>query len=206
MRAATNVSTWESGATPAPSGSRGTGRGRHRRAERAHRLQDLRPARRASIRCQRPAGRLHRQQPDHLQHVILEHVADGAGLLVEPAAPSDAERLGHGDLHAFDVVAVPDRFEERVRESEQQQVLHRLLAEVVVDPEDLVSSNTVCSVALSSRADSRSRPNGFSMMTRPSRGAPGRVRAPRRSLRTGSAEWRDSGAAGRLPELPGSVW
>jgi hypothetical protein len=48
----------------------------------------------------------------------------------------DTEALGHGDLHALHVVPVPDRLEEGVVEPEQQQVLHRLLAEIVVDAED----------------------------------------------------------------------
>ena len=44
--------------------------------------------------------------------MILDHVADGAGLVVEGASALDAEVLGHGDLHALDVVAVPERLEE----------------------------------------------------------------------------------------------
>src|SRR6185437_5174166 len=42
------------------------------------------------------------------------------------------------DLHAGDEVAVPDRLEERVGEAEIEQVLHRLLAEVVIDAEDAI--------------------------------------------------------------------
>src|SRR5438477_12160336 len=41
-----------------------------------------------------------------------------------------------GDLDALDVVAVPERFEERVGEAEVQQVLDRRLAEVAVDAVD----------------------------------------------------------------------
>src|SRR5947208_16037742 len=81
-------------------------------------------------------GSLHGEEPHHLQHVILDDVADRARLLVEAAAPLDPEALGHSDLHALDVVAVPDRLEERVREAEDEEVLHRLLPEVVVDAED----------------------------------------------------------------------
>src|SRR6185369_7701536 len=47
-----------------------------------------------------------------------------------------AERLGHGDLNTGDVSMVPDRLEERVGKPEIEQVLHGLLAEVVVDAED----------------------------------------------------------------------
>jgi hypothetical protein len=82
--------------------------------------------------------RLHRQVADDLQQVVLNDVADDAGLVVELAAPFDAEAFGERDLDVLDVVPVPDRFEKRVREPEVQEVLHRLLAEVMVDPEDVV--------------------------------------------------------------------
>jgi len=67
--------------------------------------------------------------------VVLQDVADRAHLVVEPSPPSDAEGLGHGDLDAVDVVAVPDRLQEGVGEAEVKEVLHRLLAQVVIDPE-----------------------------------------------------------------------
>src|SRR6185437_1923170 len=79
---------------------------------------------------------LHREEGDDLEQVILDHVADRTGLLVEAAAPGDADLLGHGDLHARDVIAVPDRLEERVPEAEVEDVLYRLLAELVVDAKD----------------------------------------------------------------------
>ncbi len=56
--------------------------------------------------------------------------------LVEPAAPLDAERLGHRDVHALDILARPDGLEERVREPEIQNVLNGLLAQIVIDAED----------------------------------------------------------------------
>ena len=55
---------------------------------------------------------------------------------VEDASALDAEVLRHGDLHALDVVAVPERLQERVGEAEEEQVLHRPLAQVMVDAED----------------------------------------------------------------------
>ena len=82
-------------------------------------------------------GRLHRHEAQHLQHVVLDDVAQRAGLLVEAAAPLDADRLGHRDLDVVDEVAVPDRLEDAVREAEHEDVLDGLLAQVVVDPEDL---------------------------------------------------------------------
>ena len=66
-----------------------------------------------------------------------DHVAEGAGLLVEAGAARDRERLGDVDLDVVDVVSVPDRLEEAVREAQGEDVLDRLLAEEVVDPEDV---------------------------------------------------------------------
>jgi len=80
--------------------------------------------------------RVHGEQRDHLQEMILHDVADRTDLLVEAAAAFDAEMLGHGDLHVLDVLTIPDRFQKRVAEAEIQQVLHRFLAEIVVDAED----------------------------------------------------------------------
>ena len=52
------------------------------------------------------------------------------------AAAFDAEFLRHRDLHVLDVGAVPDRLDERVGKPEVEQVLHRLLAEEVIDAVD----------------------------------------------------------------------
>ena len=67
-----------------------------------------------------------------------DHVAVGARLLVEAGAGADPERLRHVDLDVVDVVAVPDRLEEAVGEAQGEDVLRRLLAEEVVDAEDLL--------------------------------------------------------------------
>jgi len=69
--------------------------------------------------------------------VVLQHVARGAAAVVVAAARADAELLGDGDLHVVDVAAVPERLEDRVGEAQDEEVLHGLLAEVVVDAEDL---------------------------------------------------------------------
>ena len=73
-----------------------------------------------------------------------DHVAEGARLLVEAGAARDRQRLGHVDLDVVDVVAVPDRLEEAVREAQREDVLDGLLAEEVVDPEDVVLAGTPC--------------------------------------------------------------
>ena len=54
-----------------------------------------------------------------------------------------------------------------LREAQGQDVLHRLLAEEVVDAEDLrLVEDARARVALSARAEARSVPNGFSMIIR----------------------------------------
>ena len=81
---------------------------------------------------------LHRCQRQQLQQVVLDHVSRGADTVVVPGTPADADVLGHRDLHVVDVVAVPDRLVQFVGEAQGQDVLNRLLAEVVVDAEDRV--------------------------------------------------------------------
>jgi hypothetical protein len=57
---------------------------------------------------------------------------------VQITAAADPDVLGRGDLDVIDVVAVPHRLEQGVGESQRHQVLDGLLAQVVIDAEDLV--------------------------------------------------------------------
>ena len=77
--------------------------------------------------------RLHERHRQHLHDVVLHDVAQGAGLLVEAAPMADAERFADGDLDVVDVAAVPDRLVDGVGEAQGEDVLDRLLPEVVVD-------------------------------------------------------------------------
>src|SRR6185312_4987177 len=81
---------------------------------------------------------LHGGQRQQLQQVVLDDVAGGADPVVVAGPAADTDVLGHGDLHVVDVVAVPDRVVQLVGESQGQQVLHGLLAQVVVDAEHAV--------------------------------------------------------------------
>ena len=79
---------------------------------------------------------LHRGQREQLQQVVLDDVAGRADAVVVPGPAADPDVLGHRDLHVVDVVAVPDRLVQGVGEAQRQDVLDRLLAQVVVDAED----------------------------------------------------------------------
>ena len=98
--------------------------------------------------------------------MILDHVADGARLIVKGAAALDAEVFRHGDLHALDMVAVPERLQERIGEAEEEHVMHRPLPQVMVDAEDrrLVEGAEQDLVELLRRGEVV--PKGFSTMTR----------------------------------------
>src|SRR5215470_820118 len=68
--------------------------------------------------------------------MVLDDVADSARLIIKSAPSLDTEVFGHGDLHTRDMVAIPERFQDRVGEAEEEHVVHRPLAQVMVDAED----------------------------------------------------------------------
>jgi len=78
---------------------------------------------------------LHGREGQELQEVVLDDVTGSPDAVVVTRPGPDADLLGHGDLDVVDVVGVPQRLEHRVREPHREDVLDRLLAEVVVDAE-----------------------------------------------------------------------
>jgi len=69
--------------------------------------------------------------------MVLDDVPHGAGVLVEPTPALHSDVLGHRDLDVVDPGAVPDRQEDGVGEAEGEQVLDRVLRQVVIDAEHL---------------------------------------------------------------------
>ena len=110
--------------------------------------------------------RLHRDQRQQLEQMVRHHVAQRAGRVVKVAAMPDAEFFIDGDLDVVDMVAVPDRLEHAVGEAQYQDVLHRLLAEIMIDPIDLVLFNQLEQFTVERFAEARSVPNGFSTTSR----------------------------------------
>ena len=70
--------------------------------------------------------------------MVRNHVAQRAGRVVEAAAMTDRELFVHGNLNMVDVIAIPDRLEHAVGKTQYQDVLYRLLAEIMIDPIELV--------------------------------------------------------------------
>src|SRR5579863_4711180 len=67
--------------------------------------------------------------------MILHDVANRANSVVKTAPAFHTEIFRHRDLHAFDVMAIPERLDEGIRESEHQQVVHGPLPEIMIDAE-----------------------------------------------------------------------
>src|SRR5262249_44589719 len=82
--------------------------------------------------------RFHRQIREHLKKMILNHIANGARLIVETSPTLDTKIFRHRDLDALDVVAIPKRLDKRVRKAKDHEVIHRPLSEVVVDAKNVL--------------------------------------------------------------------
>src|SRR5215470_8701643 len=75
--------------------------------------------------------------------MIGDHVAQRAGLFVITHAATDALRFRRSDLDVVHIIAVPDRLEHRVAEAEENDVLHSLLAEIMIYAIDLILAEDV---------------------------------------------------------------
>ena len=124
---------------------------------------DLLVADRRSVEIGR---RLHRDEREQLEHMVLHHVPKGAGLIIIIPAALDPNRLGDRDLDVLDMGGVPQGLEREFRKAEREKVLDRLLAEIMVDPERAIFGKGAATASLISRLDSRSVPSGFSSAMR----------------------------------------
>ena len=75
--------------------------------------------------------------------MILHHVAQRACALVKPGATFNAQCFCRRDLHRVNVMRVPERRENRVRESHYQDVLCSFLAQEMVDAVGLLFGERV---------------------------------------------------------------
>ena len=65
--------------------------------------------------------------------MVLHHVAQCAGAIVIAAAAFHADLFSDRDGHVIHIAPVPDGLEQRIGKAKCQHVLHRFLAEVMVD-------------------------------------------------------------------------
>ena len=65
--------------------------------------------------------------------MVLHHVAQRADAVIIGNPAFKAHRLAHGDLHMVDMARIPQRLEQHVAEAQRDQILHRLLAEIMID-------------------------------------------------------------------------
>jgi hypothetical protein len=70
--------------------------------------------------------------------MILHHVAQGSGRIVESTPALNAEIFYGCNLYVVDIVTVPYGLEDAIGKAESQNVLGCLLAKKMVDTEDLM--------------------------------------------------------------------
>ena len=81
---------------------------------------------------------LHGEKRKNLQQMVLHDIADDAELVEITTAALGTEWFLECDLDVVDVMPVPGSAEERVAETQDENVLHHLLTEIVVDAENLL--------------------------------------------------------------------
>ena len=69
--------------------------------------------------------------------MVLDHVAYGAGFFVVSASPLNTERLRDSNLYMINMRVIPHRLQQDVGETQRHEVLHRLLAQIMIDAKDV---------------------------------------------------------------------
>jgi hypothetical protein len=82
--------------------------------------------------------RFHRRHTEELEQVVLDHVAHDPGAIIIAGTGANAFGLCDGDLHVINIVAVPDGLKARIGKAEDQHILDRLFAQVMIDPVELL--------------------------------------------------------------------
>ncbi len=93
--------------------------------------------------------------------MVLEHVPQDPGGLVITRAGAHPQVLRGRDLHVIHVAAVPNGFKDRIGETHDQKVLHRFLAQVMVDAVDLAFLEDFLHFAVEFFGRSQVVPEGF---------------------------------------------
>ena len=82
------------------------------------------------------AGRwLHRDQREKLQHMVLHHVPQRAGIVIKTCATFKPDCLAYGDLDMRNCIGVPQGFKQHIAKTQCHQVLNSFLAQIMIDAE-----------------------------------------------------------------------
>src|SRR5207245_10476267 len=86
---------------------------------------------------------LHRSETNYLHHMVGNHVTQRSRLIVVTSAFLHSDGFSHRNLYVVDISPVPNRFENSVSETKSQDILNRLLSEIVIDPVNLLLFSNV---------------------------------------------------------------
>ena len=93
--------------------------------------------------------------------MVLDHVAHYPGAIIIASACANAFGLRHGDLHVINIVAVPDGFKARIGKAEDQHILDRLFAQVMIDTVELLFAHNGEELAVQGPGGGFIMPKGF---------------------------------------------
>lgn len=82
--------------------------------------------------------RLHCYEGEQLEHMVLDHIPNGSRFLIIRTATLKTNIFGDRDLDVINIASIPDRLKDPVCQAEDEDILHGLFAEVVVNTVDLV--------------------------------------------------------------------
>src|ERR1700675_5074826 len=80
--------------------------------------------------------------------MVRDHVPQRTSCFIKVPAAADIKGLGDSDLDVIDMVTIPDRFKHAVSETQDQDILDGLFAEIMIDPVDLVFVDEVQQIAI----------------------------------------------------------
>src|SRR5229473_4482139 len=75
--------------------------------------------------------------------MVGNHVTQRSRLIVVTSAFLHSDGFSHRNLYVVDISPVPNRFENSVSETKSQDILNRLLSEIVIDPVNLLLFSNV---------------------------------------------------------------
>src|SRR5882724_5310863 len=88
--------------------------------------------------CLKRCRWLHRDQSEDFHRVILQYIAERPGPFIKWPPSLDTHSFRERKLHPLNVVPIPERLEDSIAETKEENVLHRFFAEVVIDPKYLI--------------------------------------------------------------------